>query len=82
MNRKRMPKGVIHFIVSFTRALFFHDKSLDAVNDSGEPLVLGDPNPGYNIKHVAPNGAVYIYKGTGWINSEIGKTYDEEQEDF
>jgi hypothetical protein len=71
-------KGVIRFIFSFIRALFLHNKRLNAVNDSGEPLVLGDPNRGYNIRHITPEGTVYTYKGNGWYNPETGKTIDEE----
>ena len=43
-------------------------------------MVLGDPHKGYGIRHITPNGTVYVYKGDGWYNSETGKTFDEEQE--
>jgi hypothetical protein len=69
--------GAIRLIASFIRAFFLPDKRLEAVNDSGEPLVLGDPNRGYNIRHITPDGVVYAYKGNGWYNSETGKTICE-----
>lgn len=85
--RRRGPESaisiasVLRFIGAFLREFFFPDKRMGAVNDSGDPLVLGDPNRGYTIRHTAPDGAVYTYKGDGWYNSETGKTYDYEQEE-
>ena len=70
--------SVIRFTATFMREFFFPDKSLNAVNDSGLPLVLGNPNRGYNIRHVTSDGTVYIYKSDGWYNSETGKTFTEE----
>ena len=70
--------SAIRFAATFIRELFFPDKRLGAVNDSGRPLVLGDPNRGYNIRHTTPEGTVYAYRGSGWYNSETGKTIDEE----
>lgn len=72
--------GALRFIATFIREFFFPDKRLDAFNDSGKPLTLGDPHKGYGIGHITPNGTVYVYKGDGWYNSETGKTFDEEQE--
>ncbi len=72
--------GAIRFIATFIREIFFPEKRLGAVNDSGEPLVLGDPRRGYNIRHITPEGTVYVYKGNGWYNTETGKTIDKEKE--
>jgi len=71
--------SVLQFTGAFLREFFFPDKIMGAVNDLGDQLVLGDPNRGYTIRHTAPDGAVYTYKGDGWYNSETGKTYDDEQ---
>ena len=69
--------SAIRFITTFLRALLLPDKQLNAVNDLGKPLILGNPNRGYNIRHITPDGVVYAYKGNGWYNSETGKTIDE-----
>jgi len=84
-TRRRDPEtgisfvSVLRFTGAFLKQFFFPDKRMDAVNDSGDPLVLGDPNRGYTIRHTTPEGNVYTYKGDGWYNSETGKTYDDEQ---
>ena len=74
--------SVIRFTSTFMREFFFPDKRLNTVKDSGEPLVLGDPNRGHTIRHITPEGTVYTYKGDGWYNSETGKTFDEELDDY
>ena len=36
---------------------------------------------GNRIKHITPDGTVYVYKGYAWVNPETGKTYEEENDD-
>ena len=71
-------KGAIHFIAKFLHALLFPDKQLNAVDDLGKPLILGNPNRGYMIRHTTQDGRVYFYKGDGWYNLENGRSIEED----
>ena len=69
----------IRFIATFLRALLLPDKRLNAVDDLGIPLRLGNPNRGFMIKHTTPDGRIYVYKGDGWYNQETEKTIEEDR---
>jgi len=71
-------KGAIRFIAKFLHALLFPDKQLNAVDDLGKPLILGNPNRGYMIRHTTQDGRVYFYKGDGWYNLENGRSIEED----
>ena len=45
----------------------------------GKPLILGNPNRRFMIRHTTPNEGVYVYKGDGWYNQETGKTIEEDK---
>jgi len=66
-------------IATFQRSLFLPNKQLNALNDLSKPLILGNPNREFMIRHTTPNEGVYVYKGDGWYNQETGKTIEEDK---
>ncbi len=70
--------GAICFTAKFLRGMLLPDKHLNAVNDLGKPLILGNPNRGYMIRHTTQDGRVYLYQGDGWYNLENGRSIEED----